>query len=71
MTDIMEGWRNQRYVTSDYDGHTIVVLTDIAYWNEHYDQLVEWCDLNECDPVGMTVDISSSAALTAFALRWA
>ena len=71
MTDIMEGWRNRRYVTSEYEGRPIVVLVDVTYWSEHYNELVEWCDLTGCDPVGMTVDLPNPAALTAFALRWA
>ena len=70
MTDIMEGWNRERFVTAEYDGNTTVVLTDIRYWSENYDKLLKWCDVTGCDPVGMTVDIPSPELLTAFALRW-
>jgi len=70
MTDIFEGWRDKRYVITEYDDHTTIVLVDVLYWAKHYDQLIEWCDLNDCEPVGMTVDVHDTATLTAFALRW-
>lgn len=48
----------------------IVVLADIAYWNAHYDELVEWCQVNGCEPQGMTVNVPNPETMTLFALRW-
>lgn len=72
MTDIFEHWKTQRFVIPVYfDKHDLtVVLSDIAYWYEHYEELSEWCEQHNCEPVGMTVDVPDSYTLTLFCLRW-
>jgi hypothetical protein len=50
-------------------GH-IIVLSDIAFWNEHYDELREWCATNGSVVRGMTVDVPNKEVLTLFCLRW-
>lgn len=65
----------QRFIVTNFDKddfgtEIIIVLSDIGYWNEHYDALIEWCGLNGCEVVGMTVDIPEEKLLTLFKLRW-
>lgn len=70
MTDIMEDWKRQRFVVSNYNDETIVVLSDLSYWSAHYDELLLWSEQVGLEVVGMTVDIPDSERLTLFALRW-
>lgn len=75
MTDIMQDWKNRRFAFAQEDlfpdipGH-IVILTDITFWNEHYDELQAWCADNGSLVRGMTVDVPSTEVLTLFCLRW-
>lgn len=48
----------------------IVMLTNIEFWNEHYEDLIAWCADNNADVQGMTVNIHDEKTLTAFCLRW-
>lgn len=72
MMDVFEHWRDRRFVIPvDVEEHALtVVLCDIAYWNEHYEELSEWCEQHNCEPVGMTVDVPDYPTLTLFCLRW-
>lgn len=49
----------------------IVILSDIAFWNQHYDALQTWCECNNSEIQGMTVNMPNNATVTAFCLRWA
>ena len=74
MTDIMENWRNNRFVVADrdiidVDDGNIIILTDVTYWNEHYEELRAWCEEYSALVRGMTVSCDDQT-VTAFALRW-
>ena len=51
------------------DGN-IVILTDVEYWNDHYELLNKWCKDYMAEVRGMTVTLDDKS-LTAFCLRWA
>lgn len=74
MTDIMEDWKKHHFVIVeaaliDITDANLVILTDVTYWNDHYDELQSWCLDYEAEVRGMTVTMSDPA-LTAFCLRW-
>lgn len=75
MTDIMEDWKNSRFiiVPNEYEERFehLVVLSDIRYWSENLNKLITWCDDNKCEIMGMTVNVPDDALLTLFILRWA
>lgn len=60
---ISRGLANPRY------GH-MIVLTDIAFWSDNIDALMQWCRDHGCETQGMTVDIPDDHTLTVFCLRW-
>jgi hypothetical protein len=76
MTDIMAEWKKNHFVIveaalidiADPDAN-LIILTDVTYWNEHYDTLKSWCVDYSAEVRGMTVTCDS-ASLTAFCLRW-
>jgi hypothetical protein len=72
--DIFADWRGRRFVVAgrelhDNVGH-LIMLTDYAYWADHVQQLDEWCQHNGGEMQGMTVNLPTEQALTAFLLRW-
>lgn len=72
--DIFHSWKNSRFVVTDHglldsEHGIIVVLTDLEYWNNHYEELREWCYQHCADVRGMTVTCDEPT-LTLFALRW-
>ena len=53
-------------------GHpVIIILSDIGFWNDHFDVLLTWCEANGAEQQGMTVNMPSQSVLTAWCLRWA
>jgi hypothetical protein len=48
----------------------VVILSDLAYWTNHYDELKEWCDLHGGEVAGMGVTLPDANTVTLFALRW-
>jgi hypothetical protein len=50
-------------------GH-IVLLTNVMFWSEQYDNLGTWCEEHHAEVKGMTVNIPSDEVLTLFCLRW-
>lgn len=48
----------------------IVMLSDLGFWIDHYDELKQWCGRHDAAIQGMTVDLHSDSALTAFLLKW-
>lgn len=74
MTDIFEEWKNNRFIVvpdslTTNDEH-LIILTDIAFWNDNMDVLDLWCNENNCEIQGMVVVTGSAVARTAFCLRW-
>ena len=73
--DILANWKNKRFVMVEHalfdlpPKRQLVVLTDVSYWNEHYEELKEWCDINGGIVEGMTAQFDEDVA-TLFALRW-
>ena len=73
--DIMADWKKARFMIVDGDWYDMpfkhmIVLTDVAFWAEHADQLKVWCKQYGCRPEGVTVCIPDDATLTLFTLRW-
>lgn len=73
--DILEDWKRNRFILAPKDltetENHLIVLTDIKYWTEHADALVEWCEHNpKAQTQGMTVEISDDKTLTHFILKW-
>ena len=72
--DIFHSWKDQRFIIAPSvlaEGiGRLIVLTDIAFWNEHYEELKDWCDANLAETVGMTVEIPNDDTLLLFVLRW-
>ena len=74
MTDIMQDWKNKRFVMVDSNlgcsDHILIVLVEIGYWAENYELLEQWCDEHDCRAQGMIVEIPDEPTLTLFCLRW-
>ena len=74
MTDIMSDFKDAKFAVLDndfdYRFKHLVVLCDIAYWNANYNELKDWCDENECEVMGMTVNVPNDRRLFVFILRW-
>jgi hypothetical protein len=74
MTDIFQSWKDRRFIIAApdiVDNERIVVLTDVAFWTEHINDLIEWCnDTPGTTNEGMTVVFDTDEALTMFVLRW-
>ena len=72
--DVFADWRGRRFVVADRELHDnaghLIVLTDYVYWADHVQQLDEWCQHNDANMKGMTVNLPTEQALTAFVLRW-
>ena len=74
MTDIFQHWKDNKFIVAPpfatYHCGRSVVLTDIAFWVQHIDDLQVWCQDNGCTVQGMTVDVPTDELLTAFFLKW-
>ena len=73
--DVLASWKQQRFAVVDAQGwdmemQWIVVLTDVAYWSHHLDQLDAWCSVHGCERQGMTVEIDTPQLMTLFKLKW-
>jgi hypothetical protein len=72
--DILAEWKTQRFVIADGiftdQPGTLIILCDIAYWTEHYADLIQWCQDHQAQRAGMTVTLPGPELLTAFCLRW-
>jgi hypothetical protein len=72
--DVFESWKNVRFVVANNvyveSENIILVLTDMAYWIDHYHELEEWCQEHQGQAVGMTVELPDKATFTLFTLRW-
>jgi hypothetical protein len=76
MGDIFAEWKKQRFIFAeksmfpDSTSKHMVVLTDVEFWVENLDGLMDWCAEHDCDTQGMTVDIPDDKTLMLFKLRW-
>ena len=72
--DIMKDFKDTRFyiMPNDFDYYYkhIAVLCDLSYWNTHFNDLRNWCDENECEVLGMTVNIPDDQRVVLFLLRW-
>jgi hypothetical protein len=74
-TDLLDEWKTQRFIRVADDIANIkcvhlIVLTDTNFWNTNYEALKDWCDENDSQTLGMTVEIANDRAYTLFCLRW-
>jgi hypothetical protein len=75
VTDIFHDWKQNRFIhiskdLVDYDQGIMILLTDVGFWVDHTDELINWCRENRCVQHGMTVTMPSEEELTLFCLRW-
>ena len=73
MSDILKEWKDSRFVIPDVEitaGVTCAVLTDISFWVNHADELVEWCQDRNCKHTGMVVEFLDEVTMVEFLLRW-
>lgn len=75
--DLFAKWKEQRFIIADpkwlseeYKRPFVIVLTDIGFWADNADALVDWCEANDCKTAGMTVEIADEKTLSMFILRW-
>jgi hypothetical protein len=65
-----------RFIIADPDvafdmGHSsIIILSDIGFWNENFDQLQTWCRHHGAEQQGMTVNVPNEETLMMFCLQW-
>ena len=74
MTDVFEGWKSSKFVIVesaliDICHGNLIILTDIEYWNDRYEELQAWSQEHNAEVIGMTVTCDDET-LTAFCLRW-
>lgn len=73
-TDIFDSWKKNKFVQVDFEllgrPDILIVLTDIAFWSSHCDELDEWCRANGGTIAGMTVEFETLEQLTLFTLKW-
>lgn len=72
--DVFGDWKSNRFIIApgyltDSKEH-LIVLTDVGFWNTHYEELKDWCDEHLADTQGMTVAVPNERILTLFVLRW-
>jgi hypothetical protein len=72
--DVLADWKTSKFILADKDltdtDKHVIVLTDVGYWVDHVDTLVDWCMTNNACTQGMTVEIDDDKTLTHFILRW-
>ena len=72
--NIFEHWQNNRFIIAndileeDYDH--IVVLTDVQYWVDNYEELTDWCSKNGGEVSGMVIEFPNELTMLLFCLRW-
>jgi hypothetical protein len=74
-TDIMAEYKRNRFVVAPHYllenvNQHVVILSDLAYWTNHYDELREWCELHGGEVAGMGVTLPDAHTVTLFSLRW-
>ena len=64
---------NNRFVIAPselVDQEQLIILTDVQYWKDHWDELNQWCLVRDADTAGMAVVLGSERTLVEFILRW-
>ena len=59
----------EEYLEEDVN-YTSIILTDVAYWNNNFDELNRWCIINSVDIVGLSLKIYDPKIVMAFILKW-
>ena len=70
---VFDNAHKQRFLAApEYltDNELLIILTDITFWNDNFDDLQMWCEQNNSAQQGMTVVLPNKAVLTSFYLRW-
>ena len=46
IVDILKDWKHSKFIVVDYliEYPNTIILTDVGYWNNNYDDLVEWAE---------------------------
>jgi hypothetical protein len=73
MSKDFSAWRVNKFVIVEseiVDGAIVVALTDLSYWHTNADDLLDWCQRNNCTVNGLTVTIPSENQLAHFVMRW-
>jgi hypothetical protein len=74
MSDLLEHWKKNRFVTVGQEllegPEMLVILTDINYWAKNLHELETWCTQNGAVSQGMTVTFPDKKTMTAFCLKW-
>jgi hypothetical protein len=73
--DIMAEFKTNRFVVAssfllDDPGECVVILADFKYWNDHYNELEQWCEQHGGKIEGMGLTLPDAHTLTLFTLRW-
>jgi len=71
--DIMADFKHSLFVTVPPElgiGSNLIVLTDVKFWNDHYDELISWCNEQNLKPEGMTITFDNENQSLLFILRW-
>lgn len=61
----------EEFMEKEELGHgQIIVLTDITYWNVHFNDLLNWGRLYNVQFNGLSLTITDPKIVTAFILKW-
>jgi hypothetical protein len=74
-SDVMAEFKRNRFVVApnfllDDPYEHVVILSDLTYWTDHYDELAEWCKLHGGEIAGMGVTLPDAHTVTLFTLKW-
>jgi hypothetical protein len=64
---------NNRFIIAPselVDEEQLIILTDVQYWKDNWDELNQWCLVRDASTAGMAVVISNEKTLVEFVLRW-
>ena len=75
--DLLASWKENKFIVVDQtliDDYTdtphLVILTDISFWADNSDALIDWSLKHACRFEGMTVVVPDEQTLALFVLRW-
>jgi hypothetical protein len=72
--DIFAHWKSNRFILAEFEllgtPDLLVVLTDLTFWANNVDELLDWCNQYGARVKGMTVEFDTNEQLTMFCLRW-
>lgn len=73
-SDVFRTWKSSRFIAIDsalVDTLSIVILlTDLEFWSNNINDLLEWCNINGGRVKGMTVEFDDEKHFVLFLLRW-